>query len=207
MSKVSKRSTKGKSEAGEVGAATTPPTAATKPGFNTSFYPGRRLTLSTFNGQNYIHIREYLSTDDGKEYPTKKGASFTPGRLAVLRGKLPAIDAALHQQEVNESYSVTVEAGQLYKAHLGMGIYVSVNEKYPGVSIRRYWRPDGLEKPVPTKNGIYLPTSQWKVLLAKLDELLIAHPELLVAQECSLTHDNQMGILDCNECMPFGWMT
>ena len=132
--------------------------------FDVEFYPGRRLVLTSFNGQTLIHIREF-QTIDSQRYPTKKGACFTPGRLAMLRRSIEGIDAALHQQEVNSSCGVTVEGGVLYTMHIGAGIYASVNEKFRGVNLRRYWMPEGQLVPVPTKNGIYLPASQWKSLL------------------------------------------
>ena len=169
-----------------------------------TFWPGKRLTLSFFNGRVLIHIREYVSMN-GRHYPTKKSASFTPGRLSMLRSNIDDIDEALRQQEINASFMppVTVEGGSLFKAHLGAGVYASVSGQYNGVSLRRHWKPVGMEEIVPTKNGIYLPAPQWSALKLKLDELLAAHPELHVAIACIYTHENQMGMYDCYECMPF----
>ena len=218
MSKIAKRNTKAaslKMEACEttcelVGPATlesTPTASKTKEVFDTSFWPGRRLMLSNFNGRTLIHIREYVSMGD-KEYPTKKGACFTPGRLSVLRGKIDEIDMMLLQQEVNASYNVTVGGEEpLYMAHLGAGIYASISEKYHGVSLRRYWMPEGQQAIIPTKNGIYLPANQWIALKFKLDELMATHPGLIDAVECINTHEgNQMGMIECRECTPFGWL-
>ena len=168
-----------------------------------SFHPGRRLTLSTFQGQVFIHIREYVQFN-GKEYPTKRGVSFTPGRLNVLRSKIGEIDTALNQQEVNASYNVELGDGLLYKTHLGAGVYASVSEKFQGVNIRRNWLPEGQVAIVPTKNGIYLPTDQWKSLKEKIDELLVVHPELIDVKPC--IHENQFDMVECKECMPFGWI-
>src|SRR4051812_808463 len=81
--------------------------AVARTGFNGPFWPGRRLVLSCFNGQILIHVREYQTTD-GKEYPTKKGACFTPGRLMALHERIESIDEVLRQQEVNASYNVTI---------------------------------------------------------------------------------------------------
>jgi len=181
------------------------PTATLHSGFDVVFHPGRRLVSSPFNGQNLIHIREYVRMGE-REYPTKKGVCFTPGRLKVLQGKISEIDEALKQQEVNSSYNVLLEGGSLYKYHLGAGIYVSISEKFKGVDLRRYWLPEGQHAVVPTKNGIFIPTSQWTALKLKFNELFIALPELLNATECINSHDNQLGLLDCHECMPFGWI-
>lgn len=142
-----------------------------------------------------------------KEYPTKKGACLTPGRLSVLRSRVEQINAVLKQQEVNASYGVELGGGLLYKLHLGAGIYLSVSEKFNGVNIRRYWIPEGQDTPIPTKNGIYLPMGQWKALVAKIDQLVNAHPELVVSQPCVFSHENQIGFIDCAECSPFGWIS
>ena len=116
-------------------------TAVTTTGFDASFWPGRRLVLSSYKGETFIHVREYEKIGD-KEYPTKKGVSFTPGRLRVLREKIETIDEMLRQQEINAVYNVTVGEPTLYTAHLGAGVYVSVSENYPGVSLRRHWMPE-----------------------------------------------------------------
>jgi hypothetical protein len=177
--------------------------------FSASFHPGRRLTMTRFHGMLRIHVREYERVGD-REFPTRKGACFTPGRLKVLRGKISEIDEALRQQEVNASCNVTVGVGGnsslLYKAHLGAGIYASIDENFNGVSLRRHWVPIGRQEIIPTKNGIYLPASQWAALKLKLDELLLARPDLDQAVECMLTHDNERGLLECSECAPFGWI-
>ena len=204
MSKIAKRAPKRsiKMEPCETETSSEATAVAVPGGFDVSFWSGRRLVLSCFNGRILIHVREY-QTADGKEFPTKKGACFTPGRLMALREKIDTIDEILKQQEINASYNVSV-APILYKAHLGGGIYVSVSEKYPGVSLRRYWVPEGQQEPTPTKNGIYLPRNQWTALKNKLEELLAAYPGLLEATVCSSSHGgNQMEFFECSECAPF----
>ena len=99
-----------------------------------------------------------------------------------------------------------MEGGELYKEHLGGGIYVSIDEKYHGVSLRRHWMPPGQDKIVQTKQGIYLPAAQWVALKQTLNELLAAFPGLNDAVPCIYSHEgNQMGLVECKECMPFGW--
>ncbi len=173
--------------------------------FDVSFWPGRRLVLSSFKGRILVHIREYLDMG-GKEYPTKKGVCLTPGRLSALRRRIEEIDELLVQLSTNAEYNVTIGDDPLYYQHLGGGIYASINEKYHGVDLRRYWSPMGQSKPVPTRNGIYLPASQWTALKLKLDELLEVHPGLADSVECALAHGgNQLEYFGCPECMPFGY--
>src|SRR6267154_52511 len=173
------------------------------PYFNVEIAPGRFLVYSRFNDQNLIHVREYV-TRGTRTYPTKKGVCFTPGRLRVLRGKIDLIDAMLM---LNVTPILKTEE-PTYREHLGAGIYASISEEYQGVSLRRYWVPDGQHTIAPTKNGIYLPEKQWTALKLKLDELLATHPGLIDAVECIKTHGgNQMETFECRECTPFGWLS
>jgi len=165
--------------------------------FSVQFVPGRYLTFARFNDQDFIHVREYAMTEE-HTIPTKKGVCFTPGRLRALLNVIEEIDEQMKQQNAKAEYKVPQTA---YKSHLGAGIYASVDGKFHGVDLRRYWMPEGTRDIVPTKNGIYLPSTQWIALKQKLNELLLLHPELTLAEQCF--HQNQMGQFGCSECDPF----
>ena len=168
--------------------------------FDGSFARGRRLVLTRYNDNDLIHVREYVE-EEGREYPTKAGVCFTPARLKAFCRRVEEIDEQLRQRSATASYKV--DQGEVtYKTHIGAGIYASVSSKLNGVDLRRFWVPPGQLTIVPTKNGIYLPTFQWRAQKLKLDELIRIHPELAAAEECF--HQNQMDIIDCRECMPFG---
>jgi len=177
-----------------------PAVSASEVDFNVEFAPDRVLSCVLFNGQLWVHIREFV-TFEGRTYPSKKGAAFTPARLKVLLNKIEEIDEELRQQSATVSYKV--EKG-VYKTHLGGGVYATVGGKFHGVDLRRYWVPPKQLREMPTRNGIFLPMSQWRSLKAKLNDLLAEHPEVRISEECF--HQNQMGLLDCRECLPFGWM-
>lgn len=164
----------------------------------TEFAPGRFVVYSRYNDQDYVHIREYV-TLNGKEYPSKKGVSFTPSRLKSFMKNFALIDEELKQRSSNASYKVEKATS---KIHIGAGIFASVNLKFNGVDLRRFFAPDGFLFPIPTKNGIYVSSFQWSTLKEKLTALVTLHPELKTAEECF--HQNQMGALDCRECLPFG---
>ena len=161
-----------------------------------SFYENRRLVVTEYNEKLFIHIREYAE-NNGRRYPTRKGISLNMQRLNVLVECLDDIDEALSRQRVND-------ATVLYKMHLGGGVYVRVNEKFNGVDFRRFWKPNGLEKPeLPTKNGIFIPTHQWIELRRCIEDLMSANPQIKNVEACF--HQNQMGMLECPECSPWGW--
>src|SRR6267154_2462688 len=179
---------------------------SSKPYFNVEFAPGRFLVYSRFNERDLIHVREYVTMGE-RTYPSKKGVCFTPGRLSALMSKLAEIDEEREQQRVTAAAAAAANAEPQqvsYKTHLGAGISVEVASQFNGVDLRRYWAPKGQLSIVPTKNGLYLPASQWSSLKERLSELLAAHPELSTAEECF--HPNQIGFMDCPECLPFGWM-
>ena len=175
--------------------------------FREEFAPGRFLIYTRFNGQAFIHIREFVSKE-GREYSTKKGVCLTPGRLRALRERVARIDNLLTQLEAGTAYIAPVKRGDpLFKEHLGGTIFATVSERYPGVNLRRYFQPPAQNiQTLPTKNGIYLPLAQWSSLKAKLDELYAEHPELSSAVECHMTHGgDQTEFFGCRECTPFGY--
>jgi len=166
--------------------------------FSEEFAPGKFVSYSRFKGQNFIHIREYQNVE-GRLIPTKRGASFTPGRLRVLLAKTDEID-----EQLKLIASGAPCKGVQYKTHLGAGIYAAIDDKFNGVNLRRYWAPEGQATILATKNGLFLAPFQWMSMKEKLNELLAKHPELVIAETCF--HQNQLGLLDCHECLPFGWM-
>jgi hypothetical protein len=170
------------------------PTQASTSFFNEEFAPGKRVSYTSYNGRNLVHVREFMNIGE-RPYPTKKGACFTPARLKVLMGKFLELDDELEQQSSNASY----------RSHLGGGVFASVKHPLNGIDLRRFWRPDALEDEIPTRSGIFIPQSQWPSLKMKLTELLATSPELSLAEECF--HANQQGMMECSECSPFDWNT
>ena len=153
--------------------------------FDGTFAPGRRLVYSCINDQVLIHIYEYTVMGD-HEILTMGGLCLTPGGLRVLRNKIGEIDELLWRQHISKVLEMRkIELGHVaYRAHLGAGVYVSVDNNFNGVDLRRHLVPDGQLTLVPTKEGISMPTPQWNSFKQKLNDLLSVHPELLDANEC-----------------------
>ena len=175
--------------------------------FREEFAPRKFLVYTRFNGQWFIHIREFGNVA-GREYATKKGVCLTPGRLRALRRNIEPIDNLLSQLEMGVSYNVPAGRDEpLFKAHLGGAIFMTVSENYYGVNLRRYFQPAAQNiVTLPTKNGIYLTGVQWNAFKVKLDQLYAEYPELDKAIECCMSHGgNQMETFECRECTPFGY--
>ena len=91
--------------------------------------------------------------------------------------------------------------------HVGGGVFVSFSPGYPTVNIRHVWRPDDSPEPIPTKKEVTLLRNKLARLRDALEEIHESVPELKDTELCMLSesHQNQLGMLNCPECTPFGY--
>uniref|UniRef100_A0A8W8P1B1 Transcriptional coactivator p15 (PC4) C-terminal domain-containing protein n=1 Tax=Magallana gigas TaxID=29159 RepID=A0A8W8P1B1_MAGGI len=91
--------------------------------------------------------------------------------------------------------------------HIGGGVFVSLSSGYPTVDIRHFWKPDDAPEPIPTKKGVTLNRNKLARLRDALNEIHECVPELQDTELCmfSDSHQNQIGMLNCTECTPFGY--
>jgi hypothetical protein len=103
---------------------------------------------------------------------------------------------------------VKKEGGKVcYKQHLGQNIYVTVEQGYPWVYIRKWWLPENATDITPTRKGISLPVKMWEEFKKTIPELKkVLKTELDNVRYCYLDHDNQMAMLECRSCNPNDWM-
>lgn len=153
------------------------------------------VVVKDFKGQTYINIRNY-QTIEGKKYPTKQGVALTLSRWLVLETQKDFIDSVfklcLTGEQVNEEL-----------IHLGGGVYVTLNSKYPTVDVRQFWKPEDKDKPIATKRGIPLNNIKWQKLCDSMKIMRDFVPELNSAVICRNTHNNQMEMFKCSECEPY----
>lgn len=147
------------------------------------------------NGQIYINIRNYQKLA-GKIYPTKQGVSLTLSRWLLLNNQ---------KDFINNVFKLCLEGEQVDEEliHLGGGVYVTLNSKYPTVDIRHFWKPQNSEKPVATKRGIALNNFKWQKLCDAMTVMTDYVPELTTAVICQETHNNELEMMSCSECYPF----
>lgn len=153
------------------------------------------VVANDFKDNVLIHIRNYFTTGS-KKYPTKQGVCLTLSRWLVLTTK---------KDHINDIFQKGL-AGDLKREeliHLGGGVYVTLNPKYPTVDIRHFWKPENTNKPVATKRGVALNNVKWLRLCYAMDLMADFVPELNDGVICELTHNNEMGMLECKECTPF----
>ncbi|USP75046.1 hypothetical protein yc1106_02320 [Curvularia clavata] len=60
----------------------------------------RRVTVSDFNKNTFVSIREYYVTDSGETKPGKKGISLTIDQYNALLAAAPLIESALAKKEI-----------------------------------------------------------------------------------------------------------
>ena len=143
-----------------------------------------------------VHIREYAE-DAGKEYPTKKGASFNSSAWTRFLSHFDEMERMVDLLKSNQHVD--------YHQHVGGRYYVSINNRFRCVNIRRYFLPPNCVKEMPTRSGIALRLDEWSRLLQKIPSLNARLPELKGATSCSgsLDHFNHQDYLNCKQCNPF----
>lgn len=155
------------------------------------------LTALPYQGEIMIHIRHF-SESNGFQFPTKKGVIFPLPRWLKFECLLDEIGEYLQSHRSQEDTT---------KWHIAGGVYVSLSPDFPTVDIRHYWKPDDANEPIPTKKGITLTRDKFDRLRYAVCELRENVPELNDTQLCMLSesHQNQLGVLSCSECSPFGY--
>ena len=79
------------------------------------------LTTSQYKDAEYVHIRRYENTEDGqKSFPTKKGASFPPGRWIAFYDLIADIDDYIRRHKEGQSV--------YYHHHNGGAVNDTINE-------------------------------------------------------------------------------
>lgn len=154
------------------------------------------LTAVPFKDEINIHIRHFTESN-GRHFATKKGVTFPLPRWVMFESLLPDIEKCL--QKKDKSCEM--------KWHIGGGVYVSINPGYSTVDIRHFWKPEDALEPVPTRKGVTLNKHKLTRLLQASQEVRECVPELNDTELCAFSesHQNQLGMLSCTECTPFGY--
>ena len=156
------------------------------------------LTTSQNKDVEYVHIRRYEKAEDGqKSFPSKKGASFPPGRWIAFFDLITDIDDYIRRHKDGQSV--------YYHHHIGGAVYVTINDKYRHVDIRRFFYPSGAKMEQATKSGICVTFDQWDILKTLIAKLHKHKPYLLGAVPCfkQPDHVNLMTVVEYKECDPF----
>ncbi|XP_061170626.1 uncharacterized protein LOC133180024 [Saccostrea echinata] len=155
------------------------------------------LTAMPFKGTIYIHIR-HLKESHGRLLATKKGVTFSLARWLKFESLLP---------DIQDYIENTGKGDEEVQWHVGGGVFVSLSPDYPTVDVRHFWKPDNVPEPIPTKKGVTLNKHKLSRLRDALEEMHESVPELKDTELSILSesHQNQLGMLSCPECTPFGY--
>ena len=123
---------------------------------------------------------------------TKKGVFLRPNRWAGLKNHVDELTSNLTSKSQRQF-------------NIGGGIKAGSGGKYPGISLRKFWRPADTLDVVASRKGIELTCAEWGRLVALIGTgtLEAPSPALWEACECSLSHNGQVEAAQCRECHPF----
>ena len=90
-----------------------------------------------------------------------------------------------------------------YRQHIGDGYFVSVNDGFMYVDIRKYFLPYSMQpgEEKPTKQGITLHQDEWTDLFNLMPIVHQMFPSLTNATACC--HLSQLSFMTCMSCYPF----
>ncbi|KAK6179470.1 hypothetical protein SNE40_011822 [Patella caerulea] len=105
------------------------------------------------------HLRLYGYGFKGDRYPTPNGIMFFEQQWQTLMNTVSEIDEYLQKNIVKKSVPI------------GNDVYVTIDNKYPGVNIRKFWWCEEERMPKPTRKGVHLNLKQWEALKVSFKEL------------------------------------
>jgi hypothetical protein len=151
------------------------------------------LTVMPYKGTVYVHIR-HLTESGGRLIATKKGVTFPLARWLKFESLLP---------DIQDYIDNNGKEGGVVQWHIGGDVFVSLSSDYLTFDVRHFWKPDD----APTKKGVTLNRNKLDRLRDALPEIHESIPELKDTELCmfSESHQNQLGMLSCPECTPFGY--
>jgi hypothetical protein len=164
----------------------------------------RFFSIKEWCGETKFHIRVYeeLPEKNGNIalIPSKKGVVLTKLQMVSMLATIEMIGKALELKHTDNNRTV-------FECHLGGGRYLNVKSYNRNfyVDIRKYFKPDDVDSPIPTREGINLNISEWHVFEGLVETIKRIVPELQTLTPCfaSEDHQNQLGYLQCFECNPF----
>lgn len=155
------------------------------------------LVVSKFHSDTKVHLRVYEEKEDGSNYPTRKGIALDLEKWKKITYYKDDVDSAIDQHDA--------EMQVAYNQHLGENYYMTIDNDYPVVNIRKWWMPPGNDEIVPTKKGAAITFDQWetlKELMPEVEKKIGDQLKEIEFCENSESHQNQMGFLQCPRCNP-----
>ena len=162
----------------------------------------RFLTVSVFQEDTYISVRQYLrytrKAGPSTLYPSQPGISLSPDSW---------IDLMAERERITEALKAVVDEDKPdvhCRVHIGRNIMVTVQSCMPFVNIRKWFLPEGEEELVPTRKGICLTQSEWEKVLSHIEDVEELVPQVKDGVPCAFRddHANQLGFLGCPHCSP-----
>ena len=172
------------------------------PRYNLSLGNDRFVQIVEWKGELGVDIRQWEH-----EKPTTKGIRLTLMQFKNLTtGMDSSVSPAFATDDGTESYRAIKDVS----FHVGANVFVKVTKDNPCVDIRQYWKPPNQDDLVPTKKGLCLRPSEYKLFRECVPDIEKSLPELKNVIPCYMRddHNNPLGMLSCDYCNPhdyFKW--
>ncbi len=129
----------------------------------------------------------------------------TNGKTSRIRLSMPQVIQLLWDcSRVDELLQArNSDMAREQRIHLGGNVFASVNKQYEGVSVRKWYKPDGQNKGLkPGQPGMFLRVDAWRKLYDILHKFVDYMPHHANDMPCSYRHENAQGFIDCSFCNP-----
>lgn len=156
---------------------------------------GMRVQVLILNGRPLIDIRRWTSPN----IPSQRGIALSPLCWMTLLGMRHRVNNTIQD----------IKAGKIVdeRMHVSGPIFLSMYSPYWTVNLRRWYKSD--ESIMATKKGIVLRFPELERLFSLEEALYSCMPELREVVPCLLREDHRLpwgGIIDCEDCHPFGYV-
>ncbi len=144
------------------------------------------------NDDHLIQLNYSTSLRICRDPRSWKGFVFTQchssGKMSFVRLKMPQVIQLLWESRRIDDllYGRNPYTAREQRIHLGANIFASVNKQYEGVSVRKWYTPEGQNESLrPGLLGVLLPPDAWRKLYDVLDKFVDYTPHHANDMACS----------------------
>ena len=133
------------------------------------------LSITEFEGDNYVHLRRYYTDRDWNLRPRKEGAALSLGQFAIFVDSMSEIESRYWASEEGSFVSPFVPFVGPWQLEIDI---------FGNFSIWKHYYNQTKNQLVPLNKGISFPLSYYRLLAREIHNLLERYPTLKHALPC-----------------------